>query len=1293
MDWSRGLCLALLALAAQAPAAQQPSRAELVDAILEPYRQDGAAPELEPLLAGLELTADAGSLWERSRSPEPPRPHAPDDVWDEIERLALRLGEERIQGELEAALGTARELAGWTAARLPPDHWRVREAGRTLAHLERMAAAPPELRAALVEGERVPGELPRWIDAGELDMALRRIHARHELHRDAFGPFTEGVLESLDLLERLLDAAGADGAAGEAALAGLALWRELGSERHPDLALRLQGLALRAWYGGDVARAERCFAASLEASLECRGPHHADVAGAWINLGFALRRRGDLDGAARAYGEAMRIQRELGLQHSDVYAMVLFNRGRLHFEAGRWTDAEASYRESLALRRELYGEEHPEIADALGALGGLFLAQSLLPRAEDYHRQALEMRRRLFGDTLHSDLALSLQGLGRTLHESGRHGEGEALLREALAVLEELDRVDDEFDDIVRVQLAWVLSRTGEFEEAGRLIEEGLAGLVGLYGEVHAEVASALSCRGALHQAAGRYAEAERDLRRVVALREALLGERHVDVALARRDLVSLLRADRRLAEAEAAAWRALAVARDTLPPGSPTFSRFYNDLALIALDKGDPERARDLLEEALQIFEGRPAERSWLAPLRLNLAIAHLDAGDLEQAEARLEQERGERATRPSERGAPLARCLSLLAALQRERGALEPALELQREAVELLLADLGERDPEVAHAWAQLGAALLEMGGARELREAEPALERALALLRELFGPASPRLLAPLYHQGRLHDARGELEAAVACYRDAFAIAESQRTEILGAERERARFAERIGLAGLTAALVRDLVRLGRPAEALEVSERGRGRVLLDLLSRSGADPASTASSAGEDLELAGLAAAEEEALQALRLAESRRAALADREDLDEEQRCAGLEALRYAIRDLRVAHAEREAQLLAHLRGSWAGAGSASPRELAEALAPGELLLSYTWSPDAVLLLVLGTAPDGEPAVAGYELAADALAVAELAERVRREALAVLATRPGDVGDLGSARGAGRAPLVERLVPAPVRARLAEAARVVLVPDGPLVALPFDALFAAGEPAPPFCYATSATVYRQTRGAGSGASPRPAGAGGLRALVLGGGEPAAGGLPGAAAECRYLAGLVRSRGGQATVLQGDSASPERLATAAPDAQLLHLACHARTGSTERPYDADLRLGGDVRLSLEDLIRGWRGRLAGSELVVLSACETQRSARVGTSFMALSWGFLYAGAPTVVGSLWSVDDTATALLMSRFHENLLGHRGEPLAKLEALREAQRWLAGATRAELRRQEKRLGLELSLIHI
>ena len=48
------------------------------------------------------------------------------------------------------------------------------------------------------------------------------------------------------------------------------------------------------------------------------------------------------------------------------------------------------------------------------------------------------------------------------------------------------------------------------------------------------------------------------------------------------------------------------------------------------------------------------------------------------------------------------------------------------------------------------------------------------------------------------------------------------------------------------------------------------------------------------------------------------------------------------------------------------------------------------------------------------------------------------------------------------------------------------------------------------------------------------------------------------------------------------------------------------------------------------------------------------------------------MVLSLWKVDDTATALLMTRFYESLLGRRpglDRPLSKAEALREAKQWL------------------------
>jgi CHAT domain-containing protein len=53
---------------------------------------------------------------------------------------------------------------------------------------------------------------------------------------------------------------------------------------------------------------------------------------------------------------------------------------------------------------------------------------------------------------------------------------------------------------------------------------------------------------------------------------------------------------------------------------------------------------------------------------------------------------------------------------------------------------------------------------------------------------------------------------------------------------------------------------------------------------------------------------------------------------------------------------------------------------------------------------------------------------------------------------------------------------------------------------------------------------------------------------------------------------------------------------------------------------------------------------------------------------------------SLWKVDDDATALLMTRFYQNLLGARAglsAPLGKAEALAEAKAWLRGAGPAEV----------------
>jgi CHAT domain-containing protein len=62
------------------------------------------------------------------------------------------------------------------------------------------------------------------------------------------------------------------------------------------------------------------------------------------------------------------------------------------------------------------------------------------------------------------------------------------------------------------------------------------------------------------------------------------------------------------------------------------------------------------------------------------------------------------------------------------------------------------------------------------------------------------------------------------------------------------------------------------------------------------------------------------------------------------------------------------------------------------------------------------------------------------------------------------------------------------------------------------------------------------------------------------------------------------------------------------------------------------------------------------------------------LALGPLYAGAPTVWGTLWAVADVATGLLMGKAYELL----GEGKSKAAALREAQLWLRDLTAAEVR---------------
>jgi CHAT domain-containing protein len=122
-----------------------------------------------------------------------------------------------------------------------------------------------------------------------------------------------------------------------------------------------------------------------------------------------------------------------------------------------------------------------------------------------------------------------------------------------------------------------------------------------------------------------------------------------------------------------------------------------------------------------------------------------------------------------------------------------------------------------------------------------------------------------------------------------------------------------------------------------------------------------------------------------------------------------------------------------------------------------------------------------------------------------------------------------------------------------------------------------------------------------------------------------------------------------------------------LLHLICHGLFDFNQ-PLRSYLALSHN-RLSLGEIFE--KLELPEVSLVVLSACETGMIEVSRTDeYIGLPSGFLSAGAPTVISSLWMVDDEATSHLMGKLYENLQAG----VSKARALNDAQRWLRAAAK-------------------
>lgn len=294
-------------------------------------------------------------------------------------------------------------------------------------------------------------------------------------------------------------------------------------------------------------------------------------------------------------------------------------------------------------------------------------------------------------------------------------------------------------------------------------------------------------------------------------------------------------------------------------------------------------------------------------------------------------------------------------------------------------------------------------------------------------------------------------------------------------------------------------------------------------------------------------------------------------------------------------------------------------------------------------------------------------------------RRELTKLVAQVRTDIGQHRLDFRASSAKLYD-LIFRPLRSILPATGPLLLIPDGPLWDLPFQALL---QPNGRFLIESYDIAYAPSISALQAMLRLPTGRAGARSTLFAVGNPSLGvkgsgpvkrtvrgvalqPLPEAEAEVRSLAGLYGRSNSAVSI--GSAATETSVRRAMPEYRILHFATHGILDNAT-PFYSCLVLAPSG--SKEDgLLQAWEVthlRLK-ADLAVLAGCETARGrVSAGEGNVGLCWSFFAAGCPTTLVSQWKVDSKFTSALMLQFHRAFSG--GGSQSPSLALRDAARLL------------------------
>jgi CHAT domain-containing protein/Tfp pilus assembly protein PilF len=385
---------------------------------------------------------------------------------------------------------------------------------------------------------------------------------------------------------------------------------------------------------GRYPEAEHSTQQALSIQKKVLAPNDQHIATSASNLALIYVSEGKYADAEPLYLRAKAIDEKLVGSGNRDLAVDLTNLGDLESKMGKDAAAEPLFAQALSIDSKILGNNHPQIAQDLSNLANAYLSEGKFASAESLFQRALAIAVPAEGENS-ATAATILEGMGALYHDEGRYTDSEAAYTRALANREKALGPDHPDVALVLDNLASAYAGEGRYSDAEKLYRAAIEIRGKKLGSMHPSLAFSMINLADLYGSHGRWGEAEMLYRNAMTIYLKAYGQQDIRVANLLRTAGSLMVDEGKLADAEKVLLGAVAISEKAKGPNDPAVALNLNLLAEIYEYEGKHANAETLYKRAVDIGEkALPPNSSDLADYRMGLAWVYEDEGKFTDAE-----------------------------------------------------------------------------------------------------------------------------------------------------------------------------------------------------------------------------------------------------------------------------------------------------------------------------------------------------------------------------------------------------------------------------------------------------------------------------------------------------------------------------------------------------------------------------------------------------------------------------------------------------------------------------------